>query len=45
MLYCHGSVLGVGDQLPGGLGITTQSFKNIEVIGPRTYNPRGWSLQ
>ncbi len=42
MLDSDGSVLGVGNQLSGSFGITAQSFENLEVIGPRPYNARGW---
>ena len=33
VLDCDGCMLGVGDQFPGGIGITAQSFEDGHVIG------------
>ena len=41
VLDCNRRVLGVGDQLPGGSGLTAQSFEYVQVIGTGTDDARG----
>jgi hypothetical protein len=41
VLDCNRRVLGVGDQLPGGSGLTAQSFQYVQVIGTGTDDARG----
>ncbi len=40
VLHCNRRVLGVGDQLTAGSGLTAQSFQYVQVIGPGTQGNR-----
>ena len=44
MLDRNRRVLSVGDQLPGGPGLTAQSFEYVHMIGTGADDARGWAF-